>query len=72
MKFKDGKRQFRAIDVQILQPAEQPLDEIFLNAEELPLDVPESKSIVEPQSVLLKPANKKKTLLQIIQERKRV
>jgi cold shock CspA family protein len=71
VKFKDGKRQFRAIDVQILQPNEQPLDEIFLNAEELLLDVPESKQIVEPQSELLKPEKRTKTLLELIHERKK-
>jgi cold shock CspA family protein len=49
---------------------EQPLDEIFQIAEELPVDFPESEPIVE--SELLKPENRTKTILELIQQRKRV
>jgi len=70
VKFKDGKRQFRAIDVQILQPAEQPLDEIFLNAEELPLEVPDPQPVIKAQAFsVLAPQTKNIPLIEIIRQR---
>jgi cold shock CspA family protein len=71
--FERGIRQDKEIakDVVVLEwpEVEQPLDEIFLNAEELPVSFPESKLNIEPQSELLKPESRKKTLLELIEKR---
>jgi hypothetical protein len=50
---KTGELKFFATDIQILEPAEPSIDEIFLNAPELPLnDKPERVAPPETKSVL--------------------
>ncbi len=70
VKFRNGERKFCAIDVQILQLVEQPLDEIFLNAEELPLDVPGPQPVIKAQAFsVLAPQTKNVPLIEIIRRR---
>ena len=62
-----GRKKFFATDVQILEPAEPSLEEIFLKSPELPIDVPEP--VAAPQSSVLSSATRNLTLLEIRQRR---
>jgi cold shock CspA family protein len=46
----EGKSRFFATDVQILEPTQPTIDDVFLNAPELPVEIPEP--VAAPQSVL--------------------
>jgi hypothetical protein len=64
-----GRKNFFAKDVQILEPSGPTLEETFLQAPELPLDIPES--VVAPTQSVLAPETKNLSLLEIIQQRRK-
>jgi len=62
-----GRKKFFATDVQILEPTGPTVEEMFLQAPELPLDTPEP---VGTQSSVLSADNRKKTLLELVRQRR--
>ena len=64
----EGKSRFFATDIQILEPAEPSLEEVFLKTPELPINEP--APVATPQSSVLAPETKNLTLLEIIQQRR--
>jgi cold shock CspA family protein len=68
----EGQLKFFATEIQILQPTEQRLDDVFLNADELPLDVPEPQRPSQTESKLLRDHHKGKTLLELIRRKVKV
>jgi cold shock CspA family protein len=63
-----GKNRFFATDIQILEPTQPTIEDVFLNATELPVEVPEP--VAAPPSSVLAPETKNLTLLEIIQQRR--
>jgi hypothetical protein len=66
----NGELKFFANDIQILEPAEPSIDEIFLNATELSIDVPEPVAPPESKSVLSS-ETKNVSIIELIRRRRK-